>query len=59
MLPEGLAEQRGSHRLAQGRQLVRPLDGPLAGLGVPLAQQRDDDLLDQAHLAVDRVAVQP
>ena len=32
MLTEGLAEQRGSHRLPQGRQLVGRVDRPLAGL---------------------------
>src|SRR5215469_6357916 len=54
VLPERLTEQRGSHRLAEGRQLVCPLDGPLPRFGVPLAQERDNDLLDQAHLAVGR-----
>ena len=53
------AEQRGPQALAQAGQLSRPrLDRPLAGLGVALAQQRGDDLLDQAHLPVDGIAVE-
>ena len=40
-------------------QLVRRVDRPLAGLGVPLAEQGDDHLLDQAQLPVHRVAVEP
>ena len=36
--------------------LAGELDGPLAGLGVALAQQRHDHLLDQTDLAVGGVA---
>ncbi len=58
MSSERLAEQRGSHGLAERRQLLCPLERPLAGLGVPLAQKRDDDLLNQAHFPVHRVPVE-
>ena len=34
------------------------LEGPLAGLGIPLAEKRDDDLLNQPHLPVHGVAVE-
>ncbi len=55
---ECLAEQRGSHRLPQRRQLVRPVHRPLTGFGVPLPQERDHHLLDQTQFAVGGVAIE-
>ena len=62
--PAELVAQRGAQEhlpqcLAEQGQLGHVLVGTLAGLGIALLEQRQDDLLDEPRLALRGVLVQP
>ncbi len=56
--PQRRAQQRAPELLPQPGQVVGRLGGPGAGLGIALADHGDDDLFDEARLALGGVLVE-